>query len=446
MIAIVTGLLTACSVTTPAPQPPASQPPATAPALVPAALSPVMISACPGHNAEVEEATAAPDFVYADWIGCGGIGFARSADGGKTWGPAVTVPGSRDNPDTHASSWDPAIAVASDGTVYVSFIYTTGSSANAYTYPVIDVSVDHGSTFAHSYADRQTPGNWGDRDFIAAAPDGTLYLTWDYAPTAANLRLLCDKSGSCAFSAGNLNAVMQVSRDHGRSWSKIVPVQPGYPAAGGDSAPVLVNPRTHMIDVLYEGHQTDPGTFRLHPGYEYFTSSRDGARWPAKPSPLDPGQGTTALNDWWIDGAISADTAGDLYVTWDTESRHGDVGWLSVSTDQGRTWSSAMRVTPDRSSQPHIVESAGGRPGVAYIAWLTSAPARGYALFIRAYDHGRLGPVRQVSTQYGNRSIWPGDTFGIAALASGGRVTLTWGSALPPAGISQIYAATINMR
>jgi hypothetical protein len=42
--------------------------------------------ACLGPNAEVETATAAPNFVYDRWIGCNGIGFARSADGGRRSG------------------------------------------------------------------------------------------------------------------------------------------------------------------------------------------------------------------------------------------------------------------------------------------------------------------------------------------------------------------------
>ncbi len=67
-------------------------------------------SGCKGGSAEVEEVTAAPGYVYADWIGCGGIGFARSTDGGLHFSKPVTVPGSP------GGSWDPAIAVGPDGT------------------------------------------------------------------------------------------------------------------------------------------------------------------------------------------------------------------------------------------------------------------------------------------------------------------------------------------
>src|SRR5262249_38036048 len=43
------------------------------------------VSKCPGRNAEVQEGTAPPAYVYVTWIGCGGEGFARSVDGGTTF-------------------------------------------------------------------------------------------------------------------------------------------------------------------------------------------------------------------------------------------------------------------------------------------------------------------------------------------------------------------------
>ncbi len=75
------------------------------------------VSRCAGSSSEVEEAFAPPGYVYAEWIGCGGIGFARSDDSGRHFGPALTVPGSR------GFSWDPAITVAADGTVYAAFMH-----------------------------------------------------------------------------------------------------------------------------------------------------------------------------------------------------------------------------------------------------------------------------------------------------------------------------------
>jgi hypothetical protein len=56
----------------------------------------------------------------------------------------------------------------------------------------------------------------------------------------------------------------------------------------------------------------------------------------------------------------------------------------------------------------------------------------------------------QVSTQYGDPSIWPGDTFGISVFPdwNGGdlpeHVALSWGSAVGGSQNSEIYAAVVG--
>src|SRR5215831_19445061 len=54
----------------------------------------VISQGCGGSNAEVEQATdvAHGSYVYEAWIGCGGIGFARSTNGGKTFSAPQTLP------------------------------------------------------------------------------------------------------------------------------------------------------------------------------------------------------------------------------------------------------------------------------------------------------------------------------------------------------------------
>lgn len=390
---------------------------------------------CPGNSSEVEEAFAPPGNVYAEWIGCGGIGFARSADSGRDFGAAITVPGSK------GASWDPAITVAADGTVYAAFMHASGKAS----YPVVAVSRDHGATFTQVHDDLPPrPGNWGDRDFIAAGRGDQLFLTWDYGPSGAAVKTLCAPGGSCAFAAGDFNAVIQVSGDGGATWGPITHLEPGFPLGGGYGAPLVVRPGGG-VDVLYVAHPTDPGTMTVHPGYEYFTSSPDGTHWPAGGLRLGSGLGTVSVPEWWIDGDISTDAAGNLYATWDTQTGAGDIGWLTYSTDGGRTWSAPLQVTPDASHAPHIVESAGGQPGTAYVAWQTSAPAQGYATYLRPFSirRGWLAPAIKVSAAYGRASIWPGDTFGIAALPDG-QVCLTWGSAVGTAKVSAIYAAVVS--
>src|SRR5215469_5082330 len=120
----------ACAPTPGSPPPPVSRP----------QITPMTdISAgCAGNSSEVEEAFAPPGYVYTEWIGCGGIGFARSADSGLHFGAPVTVPGSP------GGSWDPAITVGADGTVYAAFMHASRRASGPSIYPVVAVSHDHG--------------------------------------------------------------------------------------------------------------------------------------------------------------------------------------------------------------------------------------------------------------------------------------------------------------
>lgn len=429
---------------------------ATACSATPAAIKPTLIgpitevsNGCPGQNAEIEQAVdPARGYVYEEWMGCRDqIGFATSADGGRHFGKPVILA------DSHGA-WDPSVAVAPNGTVYAAFMRSTAN----HMFPVVQVSSDHGQTFPQvtSLAPAAV-GNWGDRDFIAIGPTGTAYLTWDYGPSASEVKLICRKSGSCSFGAGDLNIVMQTSTDGGRTWSPIAHVSPGFPASGGDSAPLLVTPGG-KIYTEYQGYNiTSPTKLTLSTAHSFVTSSADGgATWSA---PVRVGPALPAMNDseWWIDGAISADVDGNLYVTWDTQSGGGDVGWLSFSTDHGEQWSRPQRVTPDTAGATHIVEVAGGQAGVAYVGWLADDSAAGYALYLRAFSTrtGWLSRSVMVSREYGNAAIWPGDTFGISTLppltagpqARWPRVEVSWGSAVGGVGaLSQDRTAVVSFQ
>ncbi len=391
---------------------------------------------CGGQNAEVEEATAPPGNIYQLWIGCGGIGFARSTNGGATYSSPIEMPGS-------GGGWDPSIAVGPTGIVYAAYMVQGGG----YYYPVVSASFDQGATFTQT-TNLLPPatGNYGDRDFIAVAPDGTVYVTWDYGPDASKVQIQCYSSGSCAYSAGDLNSVVQKSTDGGKTFGPITPIGPGYPIMGGFSAPVLVAP-SGTVDALYWGHQTDPNTYALSPGYEYFTDSADGGNtWSSAPQQLCPSCGSIALSTWWIDGDLAIDSGGTLYATWDTQASAGDIGYLSYSSDGGNTWSTPVRVTPDTDSAIHDVEVIGGAAGTAYVAWQTDAPSQGYATYLQTFTTatGMVGTPEQISTAYGNSSVWPGDTFGMALMPSN-QIALSWGSAINGGSTSEIYATVVPL-
>jgi hypothetical protein len=391
-------------------------------------------SACAGSNAEVENAVAPPHYVYEAWIGCGGEGFVRSVDG--HFSAPITLPDS-------SGSDDPAVAVAHNGTVYVSYL----RYHNNYAYPVVATSFDHGKTFSQvASLIPHIVGNWGDRDFIAAGQGGTVYVTWDYGPSAADVDIVCSPTGSCAYGAVDATAVVQKSTNYGKTWGPITPMEPGFPAGGGYDASVLVQPNG-VVDALMINHPLDAGTFKVHPGHELFTRSTDGGETWSPPVEVGGSAGTLSDTEWWIDGDLSTDRAGNLYATWDTQSASGnsDIGWLSYSTDGGKGWSTPIRVTPDQGNAVHIVQSVGAGPGIVDVAWLADNSPKGYALYLRPFsiNHGWLAPITQVSSQYGNPAIWPGDTFGISVL-KGGNVTLSWGSAVGGSQNSEIYATDVG--
>jgi hypothetical protein len=412
----------------------------------------VQASRCPGQNAEVEQAVDGR-FVYELWIGCGGIGFARSTDGGAHFGPSLTVPGSTITNAPHSSSWDPAITLGPRGTVYAAFmVYDSRTRAST---PVVAASFDHGVTFPQvsvlpipRFTDPE--GNWGDRDFIAVAPGGKVYLTWDYGPSASEVKYICPPGGSCGFGAGDLNVVVQTSSDGGRTWTPLRSITPGFPTAGSDSAPLLVQP-DGTVDVLYQRYLTAPRTLKLSDAHEYFTSSSDGGRSWSTPVLVGGAAGSMNDSEWWIDGDLAIDGGDNLYATWDTQSSNQDVGWVSTSSDGGLRWSPPVAAMPANGTAEELMEVTGALPGRAWVAWQT-VTAKGYATLLRPYDmaKGWLAPAIQVSTSYGDPKIWPGDTFGItfepAQQRGPGTLTLSWGSAIIGHRHSEIYASVVPAR
>lgn len=409
----------------------------------------VQLSHCAGQNAEVEQAVDGR-YVYEVWIGCAHrIGFARSVDGGRTFGPSKALPQSFLGSRPHA--WDPALAVAPNGAVYVSFmvhamVATSKVTVNELT-PVVAVSQNRGKSFARvTHLPVPTPttprGNFGDRDFIAVGPDGTVYVTWDYAPRADTVKIRCLRGASCVFAAGDFNAVIQQSSDGGRTWTKPTPVGPGFPLGGVFSAPVVAEPNG-TLDVLLWQHLTNPKTLALSPGRELFTRSTDGGKTWSNPVVVGPRAGTIPLETWWIDGSLAVDPAGNLYASWDTGQGSRDTGWLAWSKNSGSSWSPPVQVASSRSE--HLMEVAPAGRGRVYIAWQTPVKGKGYATFLRPFSlgHGWTGPTRMISKRYGQVGIWPGDTFGLSQ--RGASAILSWGSAIGRRARSEIYSSAVQV-
>jgi hypothetical protein len=407
----------------------------------------VQVSHCAGpSNAEVVQAVNGQR-VYEAWIGCNhSIGFARSVNGGSRFGPSQVVPGSH-RKGLH--SWDPAITVAPDRTVYVAFMVgpQEGASGNSDPMqPAVAVSHDHGRSFDR-VATLPVPagegaGNWGDRPFVAAGRNGAVYVTWDYGPRRDEVRIVCPPTSSCYFTEGDFNAVLQKSTDGGRTWTALTPISPGYPLGGVYSAPILARP-DGTLDVLYWQHPTDPQTHRVSPGHEYFIRSTDGGATWSRPVAVGSRAGTIGLKEWWIDGSLAVDRAGTLYAAWDTQRGPSDTAWLAWSTNGGKRWSAPVRVASSRTE--HLTEVAAAGRRNAYVGWQTIVRGKGYATFLRRYAVGKdwTGPARRISPAYGRPKVWPGDTFGLST--RNGAAILSWGSATRGRAFSEIYSARATL-
>jgi hypothetical protein len=411
--------------------PPSSGPPVVGPVTV--------VSRCAGQNAETEEAVD-PDTgdLFVEWMGCEHrIGFAVSTDDGQSFSPPIVVPDS-------TAAWDPSVSVGPDGTVYAAFMRTNGLE----TYPVVDASFDHGRTFPQVREVLPPAGrNYGDRDFVAAGPRGSVYLAWTYGPTAKGVREVCVGSASCTEVSGDVNVVVQRSVDGGRTWGPILPISPGFPDSGAEDPPLVVGPNGR-VDVEYPDYPYTNARLTLGPAHSYFTSSGDGGASWSTPVRIGPPSATIAVRSWWIDGDIAVDGAGDLYITFDTQVGGHDVGWLSYSTDGGLTWSALRQATTDVDDAVHIIQpTAGAQPGTAVVGWLADDAPEGWALYVRPFSLGSgwLGPPTRVSPSFGLKRIWAGDTFGMVTIP-GGAVAVSWGSAVPgnPHHDAEIYAATLT--
>ena len=293
-------------------------------------------------------------------------------------------------------------------------------------------------------------GNFGDRDFIAVGPDGTVYVTWDYGPPGDKTTTVQSGGGSGYYTAGEFNAVVQKSSDGGRTWTQPVSISPDFPLGGAYSAPIVAE-RNGTLDVLYWQHPTNPATLAVSPGHEYFTRSTDGGATWSTPVAVGPRAGTIALPVWWIDGSLAVDPAGNLYAAWDTQHKRRDTAWLAWSTNRGRRWSKPLRVTSSKrvgsAKNENLVEvTAAGRRQV-YVAWQTTAGGW-YSTYVRRLliDHGWTSQAVRISTVYGDTDNWPGDTFGISVEPSGTAV-LSWGEASgqTPRGVPEIYAASVRL-
>lgn len=402
----------------------------------------------PGQNAEVEQAIdPATHYLYTVWMGgpiASRIAFARSMDGGASFGPALTIPGSKEfsNSTRYTASLDPAIATSSNGTIYVSYeqYNLTLATGKFWGYVSVAASYDHGKSFTLQGRPlarlTSVTGLTVDRDFLAVAPNGTLYVSWSMIPNQVNWTGNVSVAfhhnpggwGGGGTNRGELNVVISWSRDGGRTWSRPHPVEPGYPFGGGDCAPLVIE-SSGAIDMVFQQYRSlprQPGNFS--DAQLVFTRSTDGGRTWTAPVVVGNPADRISTNVWWIDANLALGPGGTLYATYDSQLPSQDVGWLVYSTNHGRSWSPPVRMTSASGGAMHIIQVTVGPDGTAFVGWITNDSARGWDAYVAAYsvlEQEKTGPVR-VNAYYDQTLVWPGDTIGLVTWGHG-TVALAYG-------------------
>lgn len=263
----------------------------------------------------------------------------RSDDGGQTWG-AVGA-GQLDG------GGDGDIAVDDAGNVYWLGLFGTSGAIP------FQVSHDRGETWSEAVDLSNGTGN--DREWIAATGDGRIATTW----------------------RGATGLEFRFSPDGGATWHDKVSAAPD-----GNQGPVLHHAnRTYLAAADFGG--PTGGEALLH----VYISTDDGAAWTSVVAARVPQSAAGETNGYITDfPVLAADSAGTLYLVYATNlgltgSPEGPVLpgagslfgiALVTSMDGGLTWSSPLIVS-DPSKDARMPWVAAGAPGRIAVAWYEGA-------------------------------------------------------------------------
>jgi len=270
----------------------------------------------------------------------GGVDVWKSYDTGKTF----TYLGQPDGTQVVATTGtttgvglgggDEDLAVGTSGNVYMNSLWL-GSTTQA-------SSFDGGNVWAVNPLSSDIPGD--DRQWIASYGNNVLYLT--YKQLGADLQ-------------GTVSIVVVKSSDGGITFPQITQVT--TPVAGvqpGDQGNIVVDPRNgNVYNVFFDQTSTQVYLARSTDGGVTFSLKL-----------VYQGPADTSLAH--VFPAIAVDDGGNLHVVFSD----GVNTYLTASSDQGATWSYAVRVNNGASTrtaiQPWVIA---GDPGKVDVTWLGSS-------------------------------------------------------------------------
>lgn len=328
--------------------------------------------------------------VYAVWedrrSGDWDIYFAKSKDEGLTWtDPDVRI----SNDDSNKTQSAPAIAVDSEGNIYVVWqddrdgdydIYFTkfeDGSASLIN-PNIKISNGSGSQSAPAIA-LDSEGviyivwedyRWGDYDiYLTKSEDGG--ETWlsenkrvntgGAGSTQLNPAIAVDSSGTIYVAWEdwvNYDVVFSKSTDGGETWTTYIRVNDVITNSQGN--PSIAVGTSGNIYLIWEDYRNSNGDI-------YFAKSEDkGGNWTSPNIKVNDGSTGTQQSP-----AIAVSSTGTIYATWhDNRNGNRDI-YFSYSINEGITWVDPnLRVDDDTTLRTQGFPTIGvGQRGPVYVVW-----------------------------------------------------------------------------
>jgi BNR/Asp-box repeat len=328
-------------------------------------------------------------------------------------------------PGRRQDDWEPSVAADDHGHVYIATTRFDGPNA-CQDCPDPAIVFERSDDFGRTWTDPRPvdgPLRWSDKPWIGVSDDGKdVYITFN----------------GPGRSEGTPYTVY--SHDAGATWSRPVGgvrTNGLYWFAGG----LTVTPEGTAISSQDAYEQDYKGNVLL-----YALRSEDGGRsWSRVPiaesrqgrrCPRWAGCGLGFLGPQI---AIATDEGGRVYVLWNQTSRSGGPArvYLRWSDDEGETWSPARQVSSsneDRVDSEFPMIDAAGR-GDVRVAWMDNRTGRWNAWYRRSTDGGRTwsGAVRLSDRSDGapyksSRGFrFPYGDYGQLAVDGRGRTHATWG-------------------
>ena len=270
--------------------------------------------------------------------------FARSVDGGAHWSTPMTVTATARGDSVFGMYDDHALLVASDGTIYISWLGMVGDTSHTY----IVHSTDGGTTWTRPAAIDAGASCPCCRTAMAAGPDGALYVAWRKiypgGPGQSEVR----------------DMAVARSTDHGATWSAPVRVHVDdwhvtYCPDAGPSIKVGTDGTVHIA--WWTGKDG-------HAGVQYAQSTDRGATF-STPVPLGIAKVSRAAH---VQVAVGTGSfAGTVAAVWDDGTRAIPRIVARISRDGGRTFGDEEMLSGADDAAGYPVLSL--RDGTLTVAW-----------------------------------------------------------------------------